>query len=138
MQGTKEKRGPDEVITIRPAKETMTHQGVPYLMGITGQSAGARGLSMSMVIIPPGKAALPHFHRGFETAVYIIEGRVETRYGEGLKKSIINKAGDFLYIPENCPHQPVNLSKTDSVRAIVARNDANEQENVVLYTESEK
>ncbi|MBN2366581.1 MAG: cupin domain-containing protein [Calditrichaeota bacterium] len=122
-----------KIITIRPRDEIMTRQGIPYLMGITGHSAGARGLSMSMVIIPPGGAALPHLHRGFETAIYILEGRVETRFGEGLKDSIINEAGDFLYIPEDCPHQPVNLSKTKSVKAIVARTDANEQESVVLY-----
>jgi uncharacterized RmlC-like cupin family protein len=44
-----------------------------------------------------------------------------------------NQAGDFLYIPAGLPHQPVNLSETEPVKAIVARNDANEQENVVLY-----
>jgi uncharacterized RmlC-like cupin family protein len=128
----------DKIIIVRPDTETMTHQGIPYLIGITGKSSGARNLSMSMVIIPPGKSAIPHFHKGFETAVYILEGRVETRYGEGLTQSVINKAGDFLYIPENLPHQPVNLSKTDFVRAIVARNDANEQESVIIYKSSSK
>jgi hypothetical protein len=28
------------------------------------------------VLIPPGGAAIPHFHRGFKTAIYIIKGRV--------------------------------------------------------------
>ena len=56
-----------------------------------------------------------------------------TRYGPGLAHSMINEAGDFLYIPPDVPHQPVNLSSTEPARAIVARNDANEQENVVLY-----
>jgi len=37
---------------------------------------------------------------------------VETRYGEGLKKSVVNEAGDFIFIPPDVPHQPVNLSAT--------------------------
>jgi uncharacterized RmlC-like cupin family protein len=61
------------------------------------------------------------------------EGRVETRYGEGLKKSVVNVAGDFVFIPSDVPHQPFNLSDTEPAIAIVARNDPNEQEHVVLY-----
>jgi uncharacterized RmlC-like cupin family protein len=31
------------------------------------------------------------------------------------------------------PHQPTNLSATEPALALVARNDANEQEHVVAY-----
>ncbi|HEY2981072.1 MAG TPA: cupin domain-containing protein [Anaerolineales bacterium] len=88
---------------------------------------------MHMVIIPPGGKAVPHYHNGYETALYIVSGRAETRYGEDLKESVTNQAGDFLFIPANVPHQPINLSDTEEVIAIVARNDPNEQESVVLY-----
>ena len=111
----------------------MRQQQLPYFVGIAGSTAGATGLSMNLVVIPPGGAAEPHIHRGYETAVYLLKGRVETRYGRGLRQSIINQAGDFLFIPADVPHQPVNLSETEPAHAIVARNDANEQENVVLY-----
>ena len=59
--------------------------------------------------------------------------RVETRYGPGLRQSMINEGGDFIFIPANVPHQPVNLSTTEPAHAIVARNDPNEQESVVVY-----
>ena len=121
------------VVTIRPSAETMTRQQLPYFVGIAGRTAGATSLSMNLVVIPPGGAAEPHIHRGFETAVYLLKGRVETRYGPGLRESVINEAGDFIYIPADVPHQPVNLSDTEPAHAIVARNDPNEQENVVLY-----
>ena len=123
----------NRIFTVRPEQETLTKQGLPYLLGITGKSCGARGISLSMVVIPPGGKAVPHFHKGFETAIYILEGEVETRFGENLSNSVFNKAGDFLYIPENLPHQPVNLSQTHPVRAIVARTDPNEQESVFEY-----
>jgi uncharacterized RmlC-like cupin family protein len=55
-------------------------------------------------------------------------------YGEGLTKSTVNEAGDFLYIPPGVPHQPTNLSDSEPAQALVSRNDSNEQENVVLYS----
>ena len=122
-----------EIVTIRPEEATMTKQKLPNFVGISGASAGAKHLSLNLVIIPPGGAAQPHVHRGYETAIYLLEGRVETRYGPGLRKSVIHEAGDFIFIPADVPHQPVNLSATEFARAVVARNDPNEQESVVAY-----
>ena len=122
-----------EVVLIKTPAEILTRQKLPNFVGVSGKTAGARGLSMNLVIIPPGASAEPHFHRDFESAVYVLEGRVETRYGPGLERSVITDAGDFLFIPPNVPHQPVNLSTTEAARAIVVRNDPDEQEHVVLY-----
>jgi uncharacterized RmlC-like cupin family protein len=121
------------VVVVRPPAEIMSKQRLPYFVGVSQATTGAKGISMNMIVIPPGGAAEPHFHRGYETAIYIVSGRVETRYGPGLKQSMINEAGDFLFIAPDVPHQPVNLSPTEPARAIVARNDPNEQESVVPY-----
>src|SRR5512144_532955 len=93
-----ENAGPNAptVVTIRPSAETMTRQQLPYFVGIAGRTTGATGLSMHLVVIPPGGAAEPHIHRGFEMAVYLLKGRVETRFGPGLRKSVINEGGDFI------------------------------------------
>ncbi len=122
-----------EIITVRPSVTTETLQRLPNFIGISGKTAGATGISMNIVVIPPGGKAEPHFHDGFETAIYLLEGEVETRYGENLGRSIINTAGDFIFIPDGLPHQPVNLSSTKAAVALVSRNDPNEQESVQLY-----
>ncbi len=122
-----------QCITVRPDREVLTRQRLPYFVGISEATAGTKGLSMHLVVIPPGGMAAPHCHRDFETAIYVLEGRVETRYGPGLAQSVVNVAGDFLFIPPDLPHQAFNLSDTELARAIVARNDPNEQENVVPY-----
>lgn len=122
-----------EIVAVRPDGAVMTRQRLPYFIGLSGATAGARGISMSLVVIPPGAAAEPHWHRGFETAIYVLGGEVETRYGSRLAKSLISRTGDFLFIPADVPHQPINLSATEPARAIVARNDASEQESVVPY-----
>jgi uncharacterized RmlC-like cupin family protein len=122
-----------EVVTVRPDTAIPTKQRLLNFVGVSGATAGALGLSMNFVVIPPGGAARPHLHRGYETAIYVLSGRVETRYGPGLRRSVVNQAGDFIFVPADLPHQPVNLSATEPVRAIEARNVADDQATVELY-----
>jgi uncharacterized RmlC-like cupin family protein len=121
------------IIVVKEGVAIDAKQEIPYFVGVSARTAGAQGISMQRVVIPPGGAARAHVHLGYETAIYIVQGQVETRYGPGLRESIINTAGDFLYIPADVPHQPRNLSATEPAIAIVARNDANEQEHVIPY-----
>jgi uncharacterized RmlC-like cupin family protein len=58
---------------------------------------------------------------------------VDTRYGQQLENSVMCQEGEFSYMKADVPHQPINLSSTESVVALVARNDPNEQEHVVPY-----
>ncbi|MCK7502734.1 MAG: hypothetical protein MZV70_00630 [Desulfobacterales bacterium] len=52
----------EELVVVRPPAETMSKQKLPYFIGVSEASAGAKGLSMNLVIIPPGGAAEPHLH----------------------------------------------------------------------------
>ena len=122
-----------QIITVRPKSTHTTKQNLPNFEGISAASAGSKNLCMHIVVIPAGGSAVAHYHNGYETAIYIVQGRAETKYGKNLEHSTINEAGDFLFIPQDLPHQPVNLSDTEDVIAVVARNDPNEQESVVLY-----
>ncbi|HUH96778.1 MAG TPA: cupin domain-containing protein [Anaerolineales bacterium] len=123
------------VITVRPAGPQLTKQGLPNFEGISANTAGSHHLCMHLIRIPPGGKATPHYHDGYETAIYIVQGRAETKYGPNLEHASINEAGDFLFIPPNVPHQPVNLSDKEQVIAVVARNDPSEQESVVVIAE---
>jgi len=125
------------VTRVRAGNEIMTEQKLPYYIGISKDTAGAKGISMNRVVIPPGGKAEAHFHKDFETAIYLLKGQVDTRYGENLKESILTETGDFLFIPPGVPHQPVNRSATEPAVAIVSRHDPNEMENVVMYKAGE-
>lgn len=118
---------------LRPDREVMTRQRLPYFIGISGQTVGARGLAMHVVAIPPGARAEPHVHRGYETAIYVLEGRVLTRWGTALEHEVVSEAGDFLFVPPGVPHEAVNLSATEPARAVVARNDPAEHDKVEPY-----
>jgi uncharacterized RmlC-like cupin family protein len=122
-----------KIQALRPDREVMTTQRLPYFIGISGQSVGAQGLSMHIVVIPPGARAAPHRHVGYETGIYVLEGRVCTRWGEKLENELISEAGDFLFVPPDVPHEAINLSDTLPARAVVARNEAAEQDKVEPY-----
>ena len=83
-----------DVKAVRPLREVVTRQKLPYFVGISGETVGARGLSMHMVVIPPGARAEPHAHRGYETGIYVLEGRVETRWGERLEHRVVSEPPD--------------------------------------------
>ena len=53
------------ITVIRPDKEIMTRQKIPYFVGISRETAGAEGISMNLVVIPPGATAEPHYHKDF-------------------------------------------------------------------------
>jgi uncharacterized RmlC-like cupin family protein len=126
-------RDGNDIVTVRGVDQTGSKQELPIFPGISDKTAGATGLSLLKVVIPPGATAKAHIHKGYESAVYLIQGRVETRFGDGLKKTVVNEAGDFIFIPADVPHQPRNLSDTEPAIAIVARNAPDEQEHVIAY-----
>jgi uncharacterized RmlC-like cupin family protein len=113
---------------LRPAREVMTRQRLPYFVGISGATVGATGLSMHLVVIPPGARAEPHVHVGYETGIYVLEGTVLTRWGRALENEVVSQAGDFLFVPPGVPHEAINLSATAPARAVVARNHPAEQD----------
>jgi uncharacterized RmlC-like cupin family protein len=122
-----------KVEALRPDREVLTRQRLPYFIGISGETVGASGLSMHIVVIPPGARAEPHIHVGYETGIYVLEGTVCTRWGPSLEYEVISRAGEFLFVPPGVPHEAINLSETEAARAIVARNHPAEQDLVEPY-----
>ena len=129
----KPNKAADDIVTVRPLSTSSSKQRLKQFVGISGANSGARGLSMNRVVIPPGGQAAAHSHVGSESAIFLLAGRVKTFYGPCLERSVINQTGDFIFIPAGLIHMPVNLSANEEAIAIVARNDANEQEHVELH-----
>ncbi len=105
---------------IRSGEAYQGLQGLTYLAGLTGASAGARGISMVVGTIPPGGRAKAHLHRGIETAAYVIEGEIEIWFGSDLSEHVTVSPGDYSYIPPDMPHVAINRSAHRCV-AVVAQ-----------------
>ena len=117
---------------VPAGEEFQGKQGLMYSPGISAETAGARGIHLQIVTIPPGSRAKAHKHASHETAIYALSGVSCMWYGQDLEHHVRVKPGDFLYIPADVPHLPYNPSKSETCVAIIARTDPNEQESVVL------
>lgn len=119
-------------VVISTAETYHGKQDLDYRRGVSTETAGAKGICMHMVTIPPLARAKPHLHEGHETAIYVLSGVSNMWYGEGLREHVTIKAGEFLYIPANVPHLPYNPSDSAPCVGVLARTDPNEQESVTL------
>ena len=119
---------------VRAGEAYQGRQALAYAPGISAETVGASGINLQLVTIPPNGRAKAHLHAEHETAAYVLEGEIELRYGEGLQRHLVIRAGEFLYIPAGMPHLPFNTSQKEAV-ALLARTDPNEQESVVLLPE---
>jgi uncharacterized RmlC-like cupin family protein len=125
--------GGDGISVIRGGENCRLWNNIQYRVGLSAKNVGASKLSMNVATIPPGGVAYAHVHVDFELMLYILQGRVRHEYGPGLRHSVENEAGDFIYIEPGVPHEVFNLSESEPVVAVVARSDASEWENIVPY-----
>ena len=121
------------ISVIRNSENCRGWNGIHYKAGMSAANVGSHKLSMNVATIPPGGVAAAHIHVDFELMLYIVAGRVRHEYGPGLRESVENNAGDFIFIEPGIPHEVYNVSDTDPVVAVVARSDADEWQNIIPY-----
>ena len=125
--------GDGGVFVIRGGGNTRGWNGIHYKTGMSAKNVGAKELSMNVATIPPGGVAYAHIHVDFEVMLYILQGRVRHEFGAGLRQSVDNEAGDFIFIEPGVPHEVFNLSDTEPVVAVVARSSADEWDRIIPY-----
>jgi uncharacterized RmlC-like cupin family protein len=125
------------VVIIKPEKTETARQGMPQFFGVSAATAGAKSISMNVTAFGPGGKAKAHYHRDYETAIYGVSGLIALYHGHNLENCSFIEPGSFCYIPPFLPHIAFNLSDSEPAVAITARNDAAEQENVILTPELE-
>ncbi len=110
-------------------------QGPTYGDGVFARNTGATNLCLHLLQIPPGGRASAQLRARHETALYLISGKAIMLRKPGLAHRLAMRPGDYVYIPPNVPHLPVNPSASETAVAVLARTDPREQESVVLLYE---
>ncbi len=123
------------VASFRAAKPSSASRACTTPSASPPSPSEPRGIHMQIVTIPPGGRARAHKHATHETAIYALTGVSHVWHGPRLEHHAIVQPGDFFYIPADMPHLPYNPSPTESVTAVIARTDPNEQESVILLPE---
>ena len=127
----------DGLRVVREGPAFRGKQGHIYRPAISAEAVGSKAIHLQLLEIPPGERAYAHKHAAHETAIHVLRGVSGCFWGERLEHHVIAGAGDFVYIAADVPHLPYNRSPDETVIAVIARTDPNEQESVVLLPELE-
>ena len=91
------------------------------LAGVSEALTGSTGIHLAIATIPPHCASSPHYHVNCESAIYVVKGHGRFIIGDKLDNPLAISPGDFIFVPAEAVHQPVNDSD-EVMEIIVARN----------------
>jgi mannose-6-phosphate isomerase-like protein (cupin superfamily) len=66
--------------------------------------------SVAVVVIPPGKASLPHYHPQAEESYFILSGQARMILGD---EEAILRPGQMVLIQAPKPHKIINIGEED-------------------------
>jgi uncharacterized RmlC-like cupin family protein len=81
---------------------------------------------MGVFRVPPGARSRPHYHENCESAVYMLSGALEVRWGDHLDQTAELAPGDMVYVPPRETHILQNLSDAEAAEYVVARDSPTE------------
>lgn len=120
-----------QVIETGTYATEFTPQGHLNIPGVNDQTAGTKQIAANLVVMAPGVKAKGHVHHHHETIIFLLDGYAVTFMGPK-QTPVIQRPGDFLYIPMGTEHLPANLSNTEPAIGLVCRADPKFYESLEL------
>jgi uncharacterized RmlC-like cupin family protein len=114
---------------VKPRPNHMLPRGVVGGAEVSQTTTGAENIYMGVFRVPAGAQSMPHYHADCESAVYMLSGRLNVRWGEGLEHALSLEPGDMVYVPPRETHLLENPSEEVAAEYVVAR-DAPEEDSV--------
>jgi len=106
-------------------------QGHDNIPGVNDKTAGTTQLAANLVVMGPGVKAKGHVHHDHETIIFLLDGFAVTFMGPD-QEPVIQRPGDFLFIPKGVEHLPANLSNEQPAVGLVCRSDPKFYESLEL------
>jgi len=121
---------------VKPTEITRdVPRGVVGGAEISQATTGATNIYMAIFRVPPGSRGRPHYHDNCESALYMLSGSIEIKWGDKLEDSLVVEAGDMLYVPPRETHTVRNRSDSEPAEYIVARDSPTEDSVEVPWAE---
>ena len=118
--------------TLQAPSGTAANSGDPLQHGVVGgaeisqATTGATNIYMGVFRVPAGAQSRPHYHESCESAVYMLSGSLEVKWGDRLEQTVTIGPGDMVYVPPRETHLLTNLSDADAAEYVVARDSPTE------------
>jgi uncharacterized RmlC-like cupin family protein len=114
---------------VKPGPDRRVPRGVVGGAEVSQATTGASNIYMGVFRVPPQAQSQPHYHAECESAVYMLKGHLNVRWGEGLEHSLSLDPGDLVYVPPRETHLLENPSDVEAAEYVVAR-DAPQEDSV--------
>jgi uncharacterized RmlC-like cupin family protein len=124
------------VKVIKPESDREVPRGVLGGAEVSNTTTGASGIYMGVFRVPPGARSTPHYHAECESAVYMLSGRLQVRWGDRLEHEVVLEPHDLVYVPPRETHVLENLSDAEPAEYVVSRNAATEDSVEVPWAEA--
>ena len=111
---------------VKPGPDREVPRGVVGGSEVSQSTTGASNIYMGVFRVPPGARSRPHYHENCESALYMLSGSIEIRWGDHLEDRVTVEPGDMLYVPPRQTHVVVNRSGTEPAEYVVARDSPTE------------
>src|SRR3712207_2888842 len=112
---------------VKPTEdEREVPRGVVAGSEVSRRTADAENIYMGLFRVPPGARSRPHYHANCESAVYMLRGSLEVRWGDSLEESVTLEAGDMGSVPPRETHILHTVSDGEPAEYVVARNSPTE------------
>ncbi len=112
---------------VKPSgEERDVPRGVVGGTEISQATTGAHNIYMGSFRVPAGARGRPHYHDNCESALYMLSGSIEIRFGDHLEERLVVEPGDMLYVPPRQTHIVVNRSDSEPAEYVVARDSPTE------------
>jgi uncharacterized RmlC-like cupin family protein len=111
---------------VKPGPDREVPRGVVGGAEISQATAGASNIYMGVFRVPAAARSRPHYHANCESAVYMLSGTLDVRWGEHLEASVRITQGDLVYVPPRETHILENPSDTEPAEYVVARDSPTE------------
>ena len=103
---------------------------------VSQATTGAHNIYMAIFRVPAGSRGRPHYHDNCESALYMLSGAIEIKWGDHLEDSLTVESGDMLYVPPRVTHTVQNVSESEPAEYIVARDSPTEDSVEVPWADS--
>jgi uncharacterized RmlC-like cupin family protein len=120
---------------VKPGPDRDIARGVVGGAELSQATAGAQNIYMAVFRVPAGTQSRPHYHEGCESAVYMLSGSLQVKWGDRLEHELRLEPGDLVYVPPRETHLLENLSSSEPAEYVVARDSPHEDAVIVPWAE---
>jgi uncharacterized RmlC-like cupin family protein len=90
---------------------------------------------MAVFRVPPLARSRPHYHEDCDSAVYMLSGHLQVKWGDRLEQELTLEPRDLVYIPPRETHILENLSESEPAEYVVARDSPHEDAVIVPWAD---